>query len=137
MCVCYLSAFIAISVLFHEDAGLYLVTMSLGSSIGQFIVPLFYEVFIEQYTWSGAFILMAGIALQNVPFGIIVHYSKRYFKTRKKGEETSRLSTICDFSVLKDWLIWLLYLNYHLLALTGRVCHYLVSYKTTNYERKD
>ncbi|XP_060598081.1 monocarboxylate transporter 6-like isoform X2 [Ruditapes philippinarum] len=118
MCMCYLAAFIAVSRMFHENAGPYLVILSLGSSIGQFVVPMFYEMFIEQYTWSGAFILMSGIALQNVPFGVIVHYSKRFYKS---NEETgkSTVATLCDFSVLKDWLMWVVYINFHLLALTG------------------
>ncbi|XP_060598076.1 monocarboxylate transporter 12-like isoform X2 [Ruditapes philippinarum] len=119
MSACYLAAFIAVSRMFHDDAGLYLVSLSLGASIGQFVIPPFYELFIAQFAWSGAFILMAGIALQNVPFGVIVHYSRRYFKTNAGNKKTSKVSASCNFSVLKDWLIWVVYVNFHFFALTG------------------
>ncbi|XP_045182466.2 monocarboxylate transporter 6-like [Mercenaria mercenaria] len=115
MGLCYLASFISVTWMFHENAGIYLVILTLGSSLGQFIVPLLYEIFIEKYTWSGAFILMAGIALQTVPFGVIVHCSKQYFVTGV-GDKTS---TMCDMSVLKDFVIWIILLNFHIAALTG------------------
>ena len=124
--MCYLSSFIAITQIFHEESGPYLVALTLGSSLGQFIVPAFYEIFIEQYSWSGAFILMAGIALQNVPFGVIVYYSKRYKRT--VGNRKSNLSVICDCTVLKDWIIWIVYMNYLLLAQTGNVFVFVIKW---------
>ncbi|XP_045182497.2 monocarboxylate transporter 3-like isoform X2 [Mercenaria mercenaria] len=118
--ICYLGAFIATGLMFPENASFYLISLTIGNSLGQFIVPLLFETFISQYSWAGAFILIAGVSLQCVPCGIIIHYSKRFFP--KVNVSTSPTSNaFCDKSLLSDLVIWLVLLNFILNSTTGNV----------------
>ncbi|XP_053400074.1 monocarboxylate transporter 6-like isoform X2 [Mercenaria mercenaria] len=120
MCVCYLSAFMTVSWVFHENASFYLVSLMVGSSIGQFVIPIFYELFITEYSWSGAFIVIAGFGLQCIPFGLVIHFCKDYFVTGTvQHVKSKKQSSFCDITLLKDFVIWILWINFHLLALTG------------------
>ena len=55
MGVLYIVAFIVTSWTFHEKAGVPLVIATVGSSIGQFIIPYLFEIFIAEYGWRGAY----------------------------------------------------------------------------------
>ena len=117
--VCYLSAYVVTGKMFPDNSSFYLISLTLGNSLGQFIVPLLFEVFIARYTWSGTFILIAGVTLQCVPCGLVINYSKRYFP--KRTSISSDVSSIfCDKSLLTDVVIWMLILNIFLHTATGR-----------------
>ncbi|WAR17138.1 MOT6-like protein [Mya arenaria] len=116
MCTCYLSAFITVSWVFHKDPGVPLVCLTMGSSLGQFVIPYLYEICIEKYAWSGAFILVSGISLQCIPFGLIMYGAQEYFVTGKKA---SKRKSVCETSLLTDVLVWILLVNCLLVALTG------------------
>ncbi|XP_052227686.1 uncharacterized protein LOC127842295 [Dreissena polymorpha] len=47
-----------------HDPGVPMIFFTIGSSLGQIVVPNLYEVFIETFALSGAFIMVAGISLQ-------------------------------------------------------------------------
>lgn len=91
MCTCYLAAFITVSWVFHKDPGVPLVCLTIGSSLGQFVVPSLYEVFMETFGWSGAFIMVAGIALQCIPFGVIILCSREYYVTAREASANRML----------------------------------------------
>jgi len=120
MGVCYLSAFIMVSWVFHKDPGVPLVCLTVGSSFGQFAIPYMYEVFIEGYGWSGAFVLVSGIALQCVPIGLMMYGSRQYFKI---GKSEAAHGKRFDTSLFTDVLIWILLMNCLLVALTGKILH--------------
>ena len=123
----YFAPFITASLVFRENAGVPLVFLTTGSSIGQFIFPYAYELFITEYGWSGAFILVTGMALHCVPAGLLVHTSKEYMSDGddSKGEpdrdvnKTCRCS--CDWSLLLDMKIVLILSICCLLSATGRL----------------
>ncbi|KAL4218099.1 hypothetical protein ACF0H5_022835 [Mactra antiquata] len=126
MSTCYLSAFIAVSWIFHDDPGFPLVCVTVGSSIGQFIIPLLYELFISTYSWAGGFILVSGIALQCLPIGVIIYTSRYYYVTNDVTKEQkvspNALSTLKVYMLLlKDPLVWILLLDFLLIAATGNV----------------
>ncbi|XP_053383049.1 monocarboxylate transporter 3-like [Mercenaria mercenaria] len=122
MCVCYFASFVTISLLFYKDPGFYLISMTCGTSLGQFIIPLFFEIFISQYAWSGAFILLSGLCLNCLQFGLIIHFSRDFFyKGNVQNNKSLRASAFCDVSLLTDYLIWILWSNCFLLALTANV----------------
>ena len=116
--MCYLAAYTVTGKMFQENASFYLISLTLGNSLGQFIVPLLFETFIANYSWSGAFTLIAGVSLQCVPCGVVIHYSKRYFS---KVSSTSSSNAFCDKTLLTDGLIWIVLLNFFLNSLTGRL----------------
>ncbi|KAL4217852.1 hypothetical protein ACF0H5_022591 [Mactra antiquata] len=121
MCLCYLSAFLTVGWIFYSNPGVYLTSLTIGSSLGQFLVPVFYEIFIEKYTWAGAFILLSGISLQCLPIGLMIYYSRDFFYISDVREIENSKKSLCDVSICKDGVIWILLLNIHLLALTGNV----------------
>ncbi|KAH3781159.1 hypothetical protein DPMN_158984 [Dreissena polymorpha] len=92
ICTCYLAAFITVSWVFHKDPGVPLVCLTIGSSLGQFVVPYLYEVFIETFAMSGVFIMVAGISLECIPFGLIILCSKEYYVTAKEASSNRNLS---------------------------------------------
>ncbi|KAH3780705.1 hypothetical protein DPMN_158525 [Dreissena polymorpha] len=91
MCTCYLAAFIMVSWVFHQDPGVSLVCLTIGSSLGQFIVPYLYEVFIETFALSDVFIMVAGISLQCIPFGVIILCANGYYVTAKEASANCSL----------------------------------------------
>lgn len=118
MCVCYLSAFITVSWMFYEDPGFPLVCLTIGSSMGQFTFPYLYELLISEYTWSGTFILVSGIALQCVPFGVLIYTSREFYVTN--SDETKEAPTCAGYTaLLKDVVMWILLVDFLLIALTG------------------
>ena len=76
MGICYLAPFIVANLTFKEGAGVALVFLTTGSSIGQFIFPYMYEILISQYGWSGAFILLGGLALHCAPAAVLIYGSR-------------------------------------------------------------
>jgi dipeptide/tripeptide permease len=89
-----------------------------GISVGQFIYPLLFETFISQYTWSGAFVLIAGVSMQTIPCGLIVYFSGEYLskateKSHRKGH------SYCDVTMLKDLVMWIFLVNFILIAMAG------------------
>ncbi|XP_045182648.2 monocarboxylate transporter 13-like isoform X1 [Mercenaria mercenaria] len=107
MSINFLSAFMTTSFMFPNSASLFLIILTSGHSIGQFIVPLLYELFISQYSWSGAFILISGISLHYIPCGLVIHCSKDYFVTERKSH-TNTSNTFCDKTLLRDVVVWIL-----------------------------
>ena len=121
----YFAPFVTISLLFQEKAGVPLVFLTTGASIGQFIYPYMYEIFISEYGWGGAFLLVAAISLHCVPAGLIVYTSRDYMastedergKTIESGDQ--RCCQSCDTSLLSDIMILLILSTCFLLASTG------------------
>ena len=121
MSTCYLSGFISVSWIFYEDPGFPLVCLTIGSSMGQFAIPFLYEYFISEYTWSGAFVLVSGLALQCVPFGLIIYTSREYFVKDDQTKGEAKDSSTCDgyMALLKDIVLWVLLFDFLLIALSG------------------
>ena len=123
----YLAPFITASLVFHENAGVPLVFLTTGSSIGQFIFPYAYEIFISEYGWSGAYILVAAIALHCVPAGLFVHVSSDYMKAIEEQPKTQNDDTknccrcLPGLALLLDFKILLILTICFLLASTGRL----------------
>lgn len=124
MCTCYLSAFIAVSWIFHDNPGFPLTCLTIGSSLGQFIIPLLFELFISNYAWAGAFILASGLALQCLPCGFILHTSRGYYATddvTTSVYKQEKQSTCEGYAtLLKDPLLWIILLDFLLIASTGK-----------------
>jgi hypothetical protein len=118
MSITFLSAFITTSAMF-PDASLYLIILTSGHSIGQFVIPLLYERFISQYSWSGAFILVSGVSLHYVPFGLLIHCSRGFLDTAEEANKTNS-NKCCDTTMTKDIVIWILMMNSFVLFLTCR-----------------
>ncbi|XP_060598100.1 uncharacterized protein LOC132751904 [Ruditapes philippinarum] len=119
MSITFLSAFITTSAMF-PDASLYLIILTSGHSIGQFVIPLLYERFISQYSWSGAFILVSGVSLYYVPFGLLIHCSRGFLDTAEEANKTNS-NKCCDTTLTKDIVIWILMMNSFVLFLTFNV----------------
>ena len=116
----YLGSFITISWTFHENPGVPLVIVTIGSSVGQFVIPYIYEILISQYGWPGAFQLISGIALNSVIFGVIVFTSRRFYVT---GSDDTAISVtkLCDVTLLKDGMILFILSACLNLAATGNI----------------
>jgi hypothetical protein len=127
MSTCYLSAFISISWIFHEDPGFPLVCLTIGSSLGQFVIPFLYEYFISEYHWSGAFILVSGIALQCIPFGVIIYTSREYFVKSDLNNDDRKESSTCEgyTALLKDIVLWILLFDFLIIALSGNISFWI------------
>ena len=128
MCFCYLGGFIVVSWIFYKDPGFPLVCLTIGSSVGQFVLPALYELLIATYTWSGAFLVVSSIALQCLPFGLIIHSARDYYVTGNEDDETVTISKGDTYSsLMSDVLIWIILGNCLLVALTGDTFMYLTS----------
>ena len=113
----YLGSFITISWIFHKDAGIPLVFLTVGSSIGQFVIPYWFEILIAEYTWSGAFLIHAGILLNGSVCGAVIYTSREYFVTGNDDEEKKKT---CDPVLFRDAVLMPVLLFSFLLALTGK-----------------
>lgn len=131
MCVNYLASFVTITLIFYEDPGFFLISMTCGTSLGQIVIPLLFELFISQYSWSGAFILLSGVSLNCLQFAMVIHYSKDFFYNGDSmTQKTTKASDFCDVSLLTDYVIWILWVNCLLLSLSGTISNldYLIPY---------
>lgn len=63
---------------------------------------------------------MSGIALQNIPCGVLVQYSKQYYVASEMDKKSEKqLRSYCDVTLVKDLVIWIILINFHLVSLTG------------------
>lgn len=122
MCVCFLSVFIVVSWLFHEDPGLALVSVTIGGSVGQCIMPLIFDVIVSTYALPNAFILVSAIALQCIPCGLLLRGIERpRVRTNDvsvKNVTSSTISTL--YRLLSDVLVMLVLTNSFFVSLTGK-----------------
>ena len=65
----------------------------------------------------GAFQLIGGIALNSLPFCVIVYTSRRFYVT---GNEETSILRICDVTLLKDAMVLFILSCCLNLALTGK-----------------
>ena len=127
MCVCYLSAFIAISRSFHGDPGLALVSLTIGGSAGQCIMPLIVDLLVSSYAVPSAFIVLSAVTLQCAPFALVMHVSANqgvisdalieHHDVREKNVTSSSWSLFRR--LLMDALVMIVLINSFLVALTG------------------
>ena len=120
MGVIYIVPFIVTSWTFHENPGVPLVIATIGSSIGQFIIPYLFEIFIAEYGWPGAFQLIGGITLNSLPFCVIVYTSRRFYVT---GNEETSILKLCDVTLLKDPMVLFILSCCLNIALTGKTIY--------------
>ncbi|KAH3809435.1 hypothetical protein DPMN_137804 [Dreissena polymorpha] len=92
MCTCYLAAFITVSWVFHMDHGVPLVCLTICTNLGQFVVPYLYEMFIEAFALSGAFIMVVRISIKCIPFSVNMLCFKEYYLTAKEASANRALS---------------------------------------------
>ena len=124
MGICYLAPFIVANLTFKEGAGVALVFLTTGSSIGQFIFPYTYEILISQYGWSGAFILLSGLALQCAPAAVLIYGSRDLMTSYDdvKHKQSGCVMCGCDWQLFRQAVGVLLVLNCFLLTGTGMCC---------------
>jgi hypothetical protein len=80
------------------------------------------QVFITEFDWSGAYMLLAGIALNCAACGILIHCSSGFFhKGENQDMESSFCNRICDKTLLTDPILLMTLLNVLLLATTGSI----------------
>ncbi|XP_052765187.1 monocarboxylate transporter 13-like [Mya arenaria] len=128
MSVCYLAGFIAVSWMFHKNAGLALASLTIGSSVGQFAAPLLYESTIAEYTWRGSFIVLSALPLQCLIAGVLIHCSRDYFVTGAEAQPedyhdgaSSPKQRSVYLSLIFDRLMIIILINFFTLSLTGNV----------------
>ena len=96
--------FAVVGLLYKSDASFPLTLLTIAASAGQMSIPHIYRVLLEYYHWSGAFILLAGIALQWFPCGLFIHYSNSLLVNK---DENKVKSTICDKGLCLDPVVLL------------------------------
>ena len=114
----YLGSFIVVSWTFHDNPGVPLVIVTVGSSIGQFVIPFLMEILIAEYSWFGAFQIISGLTFNAIPFGLIIYTSRRFYNTGS-DDKVIRLTGLCDTTLLKDAMILFILSCCFNLALTG------------------
>jgi hypothetical protein len=72
--ICYLVPFAVVGSLYKIDAGLQITLLTAAGSLGHMVLSQIYGGLLNYYHWSGAFIILAGIALQRLPCGLTFHY---------------------------------------------------------------
>ncbi|XP_053381923.1 monocarboxylate transporter 4-like [Mercenaria mercenaria] len=139
MSLCYLGSFITVSWVFHENPGVSLVFLTTGSSLGQVVMPYVTDIFISVFGWSGAYMLLAGIALNCAACGVLIHSSRDFFhKGDNKDMESTFCDRVCDRALLTDPILLMTLLNVLLLATTGPIeAWFLVDFMVIRgYERE-
>ncbi|XP_060576804.1 monocarboxylate transporter 3-like [Ruditapes philippinarum] len=118
--VCLLAAFVTVGWTFSGSTSFFLICLMAGISVGQFTYPLLFETFISQYTWSGTFVLIAGVSMQCIPCGLIVYFSGEYLSKGTEKSETKR-NLYCDVTMLKDLVMWIFLVNFVLISMSVNV----------------
>ena len=127
MCVCWLGSFVTIGWIFHTNPGVPLVFLTVGSSAGQLLLPYLYELFISQFGWRGAFLIMGALALNCLPVGVLIHTSRKFYPTGTGSEgDKQKITGIFDVSLFKDPVIMLFVFNCLVIILTCKISSQLV-----------
>ena len=120
MCVCYLCSYVTVSWIFHTNPGVPLVFLTVGSSVGQLLLPYLYEIFISEFGWKGAFSLMGAITLNCLPIGILIHMSRKFCLTGS-DTQSGKTTGLIDITLYKDPVIMLFVFNCLVFILTSKI----------------
>ena len=85
----FLANFASIHLAFQTKKRTALALLTLSSTLGQFCFPYIAEALLEYYYWNGSFLVLSGIMLQIMPFGLLVHCSESYFDKIRRTSATS------------------------------------------------
>ena len=136
MCVCWLGSFVTIGWIFHTNPGVPLVFLTVGSSAGQLLLPYLYEMFISQFGWRGAFLIMGALALNCLPVGVLIHTSRKFYPTGSGSEgDKQKITGIFDVSLFKDPVIMLYVFNCLVIILTCKISSHLVTVNSEIFVR--
>ncbi|XP_045215594.2 monocarboxylate transporter 6-like [Mercenaria mercenaria] len=119
MSVCYLSTFISVSEAFKDDPRFFLTSLTIGASCGHIAIPMLFEILIAKYFLSGAFILLAGVVMQCLPFGLVMYLLSG--KDHDPKQEKVSRPVVCDVLVLKDMVLCTVLINTLLMFMTGNI----------------
>ncbi|XP_060598099.1 monocarboxylate transporter 3-like [Ruditapes philippinarum] len=89
----FMAPFAVVGLLYKTDASFPIALLTVAGSVGQMAMPQIYRVLLDLYHWSGAFILLAGIALHGLPCGVIIQYSNDIFI--KENNSNTNSGTCC------------------------------------------
>ena len=100
MSVTFMSDFIAINRAFKTKKRTAMAIVTLGSTVAQFSFPYITEYLLENYYWNGTFLILSGIVLNSVPFGLLIHCSE--FVLHIEEKTISNRKYISGTHVLKN-----------------------------------
>ncbi|XP_053381918.1 monocarboxylate transporter 2-like [Mercenaria mercenaria] len=114
-----LAPFVVVGMIYNEDPGFQLALLAVSGSLGQMTVPMVYEAFLTYYHWSGAFVLLASIALHGVPCGLLIYYS-RNLPVSKDDKDASYSGEVSGKELLSP-VMWLYIVIIVILFGTGKL----------------
>lgn len=95
-----ISSSIVINWTFADNRKFALSILTFGASIGQTVLPYIADAVIEEYSWSGAFLILSAVAYLNcIPCGLIIYYSKQYFKKGDDNKTSDNTASIASYFV--------------------------------------
>ncbi|KAL4237504.1 hypothetical protein ACF0H5_002219 [Mactra antiquata] len=100
MSINYLSGFVAVGWTFFSSRRAALSFLTMATAVGQAFLPNVADALISEYSWTGLFIISAGIMLNGIPCGLVLHLSKTYFY--KEQPSTSSDAKVCQFQSKLD-----------------------------------
>jgi hypothetical protein len=113
-----MAPFAVVVLMYKVDASFPIALLTVAGSVGQIIMPHIFRILLDDFHWSGAFIILAGIALQGFPCGILIHYSKDIVD---RSGENNVTSAIFDKKLCMDRVVWLYLLDIILIVSTGKI----------------
>ncbi|XP_053383059.1 monocarboxylate transporter 13-like [Mercenaria mercenaria] len=119
----FLAPCVVVGMIYNEDPGFQMALLTVSGSLGQMTIPLVYEAFLTYYHWSGAFVLLASIALHGVPCGLLIYYSSNLLVS-KDDKDVSYSSDACAKEQLTDPVIWLFIVILLIIFGTGKFLKY-------------
>lgn len=113
MSVNFLSGFVVINWTFVKHRKVALSVLTLGSALGQTILPYITVALVSEYYWNGCLLILSAItALNCIPCGLIIYYSKPYFHkgdTAKATDSVSNSSFYTDIAFLVYMVTMVIY----------------------------
>ena len=103
----FLSDFASIHLAFKTKKRTALAVLTLSTTLGQFSFPYIAEILLEKYYWNGTFLVISGLFLQIIPFGLLIHCSEPTFRNRKFVFDHSE-KDVRYFDILRDPVVILI-----------------------------
>ena len=106
--ISFLANFASIHMAFQTKKRTAMAILTLSSTLGQFCFPYIAEALLEYYYWKGSFLVLSGIMLQILPFGLLVHCSESTFEKIRKASTTSTENQTKYYDVLTNPVVVLI-----------------------------
>ena len=123
----YIVPFFVVPETFQSSSSVILLTV--GSSIGQIVLPFIFEYTLSEFGLSGCLLIVGAISLNTVPCGLVIHcilrrYSQKCVEKPTKINEKGPKLWQSFKAVFHDKCVCLFLMSCFLCTFTGKYTHF-------------